>query len=69
MKLKNSRWFFCSQCQTVAYHFECCENTSCNGGGCDACMDRAEVNRRVGEGDHPAQTPVPWRGLFPKENT
>jgi len=66
MKLKDSRWFFCSSCQTVAYHFECCGNISCNAGGCDDCMDRSEVDRRVDEGDHPPQTPVPWRGFFPQ---
>lgn len=63
MELKDSRWFFCALCQTVAYHFECCENISCSGGGCDVCMNRSEVDQRVVEGNHPPQTPVPWRGF------
>ena len=52
-EIKDERWFYCSLCHTAAYDFECCENTSCNAGGCDHCEDRYEINLRIVEGDHP----------------
>jgi len=37
MIFKKENWFFCELCDCVAYRFECCSNTSCNGGGCEIC--------------------------------
>jgi hypothetical protein len=37
--LNRENWFFCPNCEQVAYKFDCCGNTSCNGGGCDLCNE------------------------------
>jgi hypothetical protein len=42
---KECKWHWCSQCKSVSLSFPCCENSSCNCGGCDKCID---ISKRVG---------------------
>ena len=53
MEIKDERWIYCGQCDRVSYELECCDNSICNGGGCDLCMDREEFDRRLEAGEHP----------------
>lgn len=47
-------WFHCGLCDTVAYKFSCCGNSTCNGGGCHKCRDSwDEAWRLIEAGDHP----------------
>ncbi len=62
--IKPDRWFFCSLCQYVNYKFECCENVSCSGSGCDECGPntaiRREVNRLIDNKETPSKEDVPF---------
>ena len=56
--LKDENWFVCGTCgDRIAYKFECCGNSSCNGGGCDVCCGETklyrEIELRVDYGLHP----------------
>lgn len=53
--LKDENWRICGTCgDCVAYKYECCGNTSCNGGGCDVCHDlHNEIRLRIEYGLHP----------------
>ena len=60
MKIKLENWFYCELCRTVAYKFECCGNTSCNGSGCKACSDLWEyVHELIDNGEAPPQESLP----------
>jgi hypothetical protein len=39
---KECTWFWCSFCKTVSLRFPCCDNTTCNCGGCDKCIPTSE---------------------------
>lgn len=55
VELKADNWFYCPGCETVAYRFDCCGHTSCNGGGCERCNELwDEVWRRIRSGEAPA---------------
>ena len=36
-KVKDENWGYCELCDCISYHFDCCGNSLCNGGGCDVC--------------------------------
>lgn len=59
MEINSQRFFFCEVCNGVEYHFECCNNTTCNGSGCEQCNDRTEIHRRINAGEHPPIDALP----------
>lgn len=41
--VKEENWFYCLECKQKSYLFECCNNSYCNGSGCDECAALWEV--------------------------
>lgn len=61
MPLDPANWFFCEQCDSVEYHFNCCGNSSCNAGGCDQCRGTFdEVVAAMRAGEVPPKESVPY---------
>lgn len=44
---KRERWFYCCLCRDVSYKFECCNNTFCNGGGCEICKEHHQIIKEL----------------------
>lgn len=60
--MKNLNWFYCDTCCCPSVQCEHCKNTSCNGGGCDKCVELfEEANKRVSEGNHPPYADMPFK--------
>ena len=52
--LKDENWYWCEQCDCIAYKYECCGLGSCSGGGCDECATlHQEVAVAIYLGHHP----------------
>lgn len=48
------RWHWCDACECAAITCKYCNNTSCNGGGCDRCFDEfTEAIRLINEDKAP----------------
>ena len=63
--IKKENWFFCEQCDTIAYKLDCCSNTSCNGGGCEQCNELwEEVHELIRNGNAPSKESVPFHPKF-----
>lgn len=59
MKFKG-RWHWCGHCDVPVITCHHCENSSCNGGGCDKCKeDFDEAIRMINEGTAPKKEDVP----------
>ena len=57
------RWFHCLSCDRVSIECPHCDNTSCNGGGCDLCHDDfKEVAKMSEEGNLPDKNGLPKKG-------
>lgn len=55
------RWFWCGQCDCPAIKCEHCNNTSCNGSGCDLCRaDFEAVTAMINAGTAPAKKEMPY---------
>lgn len=60
IELKDANWFYCGGCETASYKFDCCGNSSCNGGGCEQCTEAwEEVWRRIKSGEAPTKERLP----------
>lgn len=60
MEIKKENWFYCTGCAHVSYRFDCCGNSSCNGGGCDKCKEfRDHVYKLIEEGKYSDRIPLP----------
>ncbi len=56
------RWFYCELCESPAIKCNYCENTSCNGGGCDKCNDDFnEVTQLINDGLAPDKDTIPYK--------
>ena len=63
-KPKPENWFYCQQCETIAYEHDCCGHASCSGGGCDVCCGQgpespdAVIDRMIRDGTAPDKSTV-----------
>lgn len=55
-KIIAKNWFFCLECDSVSYKFDCCGNTVCNGSGCEKCDElHSEILRIMNAGESPSK--------------
>ena len=54
-------WFWCGTCNCAAIKCSQCNNTSCNGGGCDMCNRDFEL---IIDSDKPNKDEVPFHEPF-----
>lgn len=60
MSIFKNEWFYCTLCETVAIHFRCCGNSSCNGGGCSVCVPYfPTIDKMFADGTIPQISEVP----------
>ena len=48
VKLKTENWYWCNNCNCIAYNYTCgCKGTSCNAGGCKLCDPVAKKVKEI----------------------
>lgn len=52
-------WFWCTTCHVQAVHFDCCNNSTCNGGGCDKCTEDSKAITALPESELPPKESIP----------
>lgn len=53
-RINPEKFFYCKECETVSYRFDCCGNSYCNGSGCEKCDElHSVIGKMINEGEHP----------------